>query len=855
MARTLETEEESRIKELERLVREGDETDKMIAEVQLDEERRRVARDAAYAIQEEEETETPLVPRIKSKTVLPKATKQAIENERAGLGKELGRDVSKAVKELEPAGLPEKPTPMEEMFSAKDLQKLKRHDEDELAKYNAKQDVKLKKALYEVAGKGAADYSDARERFRKNQLEKHPRATMGQRLQEGLTLGLFSPATKANVESAEAVGAALAEFDARTKLNNATSSAKASRVGAALGEGGTQAVVSVMEGMNSNANLKYLNEVRAKSGSFYHGLLDVKKDATPKEEEAALNRMLYLARQGNPTALLQTRAVEQRYQALDATLLTKGTRDHAAAQKRLTETLAETAKAQSEFSFSEGGKAVNSDGVFDSSLLSEGVLEMMYDKRGSTNSAEWLTNFGLQVMSGANKTVKGHNDALITQIQGNKPEAIRIEEATERFTGVPSANPVSGQSDEELGRSTNPQVLDRQRKDNDTLRAYVKETGKLPAHIGVATNRKNFLLKQQRNLLEEYEGKDTSVLRKLGLKVALRKVKQGLIVADNDLTTAYQRIASDTEKLGATKDRDAELEKQDLGEGLKRIATLKASFPQSVLEMENRGPKEEGIGKGGSMWDYIFLEKNAKGDGYSDVRDVFRPYLVPLNVGLGGKPLGKGEGGNTIIVNSWATRVSSGMERPEGAEKFIRSIDAFFDKDTGKLDKAELKAAPDHIQAQYEAYHSAKNEWERFYSGSADKPADTTAPAATATPPAQPAALTPAQPAAAPTPLHRGHPEYDLSLETSEAEDEAYLNYQKVIQRVEALTLAEGREPSLPEIRAIEEATAAKDVEVMRTMVSKRPTNPTTSQPWKAGDRMIYRGRKYVFNGLKWNLE
>ena len=96
MAYTLETEEEeSRIAELERIAREGDEIEKMIAEVQLAEERRRVARDAAYAIQEEEETETPLVPRIKSKTVLPKATKQVIENERARFGKELERDVSR----------------------------------------------------------------------------------------------------------------------------------------------------------------------------------------------------------------------------------------------------------------------------------------------------------------------------------------------------------------------------------------------------------------------------------------------------------------------------------------------------------------------------------------------------------------------------------------------------------------------------------------------------------------------------------------------------------------------------------------------------------------------------------------
>jgi len=852
MARTLEREEESRIEELERLIREGDETEKMIAEVELAEERKRVARDAAYAIQEEEETETPLVPRIKSKTVLPKATKQVIEDERAGLGKELERDVSEAVKELEPAATLENMPPMELLFTKK-----------ELALHKASEEAKLQKALDKVTGKAVDDWTAQRERLRKNQLEKYPKATFGQKLQEGLTLGLFSPATKANVESATAVGAALAEFDARTKLNNATSSAKSARVEGALGAVQTGAIVSVMTGMSKNSNLAHFNQVRPVTGSFYYGLLDVKKDATPKEEEAGLKRMLSLARLGNPTALLQTRAVEERFKALDAALKAKGTREWDAAQKRLTETLARTAADQSKYFFSEGGKAVNSDGVFDPSLLSEGVLEMMYDKRGSTNSAEWLTNIGLQVMSGANQTVGEDNKARIAQIRDNKPEAIRLEEETERSTGVPSTNPVSGQSDEQLGYSTNPKVLTDKKENLGILRAYVKETGKLPTHIGVATNRKSFLLNEQRNLLEEY--KDASGLRKIGLKVALRKVRQGLIVADNDLTTAYQRIASDTEKLGATKERDAELEKQDLGEGLKRIATLRALLPQSVLEMGNRGPKEEGIGKGGSMFDYIFLEKNAKGDGYSDVRDVFRPYLTPLNVGLGGKPLGEGKGGNTIIINSWATKVSSGMERPEGDEKFIRSIDAFIDKDTGKLDRVKLEDAPDPIQAQYWAYRRAKDEWENAYTD----PATATTPAA-ATPvqpaavtPVQPAPVTPVQPAVVAPPAVTNYPaSWSTPLEVEPpawprpaAESKTFQNWRDTVARVAARTQAEGRSPNAAEITEIAEATAAKDVEVMRTMILEHPINPKTNNPWMVGDRMKYLGRDYLFYGGEWHLE
>jgi hypothetical protein len=254
--------------------------------------------------------------------------------------------------------------------------------------------------------------------------------------------------------------------------------------------------------------------------------------------------------------------------------------------------------------------------------------------------------------------------------------------------------------------------------------------------------------------------------------------------------------------------------------------------------MGNRGPKEEGIGKGGSMWDYIFLEKNAKGDGYSDVRDVFRPYLTPLNVGLGGKPLGEGEGGNTIIINSWATKVSSGMERPEGTLKFIRSIDAYTHE--------TIKNAPDHTQAQYWAYHRGKDEWEEFYSGfSGTVPATPAPPVVNVGQPQMGAAGNPPltqEPAAVTPPAQT-------------AESKTFQNWREVIDRVAARAQAEGRSPNAAEIAAIEEATAAKDVEVMRTMILEHPINPKTNNPWMVGDRMKYLGRDYLFYGGEWHLE
>ena len=53
MARTLEREEESRIEELERLAREGDGVDKLIAEMQLTEERKGAIEAEGLALQAE----------------------------------------------------------------------------------------------------------------------------------------------------------------------------------------------------------------------------------------------------------------------------------------------------------------------------------------------------------------------------------------------------------------------------------------------------------------------------------------------------------------------------------------------------------------------------------------------------------------------------------------------------------------------------------------------------------------------------------------------------------------------------------------------------------------------------------
>tara|TARA_R110002051_G_scaffold301771_2_gene369769 strand:- start:236 stop:2548 length:2313 start_codon:yes stop_codon:yes gene_type:complete len=626
MARTLEMEEEeSRIAELERIASEGDEIEKMIAEVELAEERKRVARDAAYAIQAEEETETPLVPRIKSKTVLPKSTKQVIENERAGLGKELGRDVSKAVKELKPAGLPEKPTPMELLFTKK-----------ELALHKASEEAKLQKALSKVTAKSADEAFEERERYRKDKLEKYPKATFKQRLVEGFGIGL-TPATKANVESARAVGAAMDDFDARMKVDKATSSAKSARIGAAIGGVETKAIVDVMTGMSDRANLKYLNEVRAKSGSFFKNFLNVGPDATPAEEKAAQERVIWLARQGNKTEMLKVEALASQYNSFAAARKLTVASERVAAQKRSDALWADAVAAQQLHATNLGEGAVDENGIYQESSLPPHVRESMLDEKGKLNL------FGYHVRAGGKALINEDNKAIRTQIRDNRSESESIAYQEASVLGSTIVPFDSRPLDQKISL-TNRKNLDDRMKRLETTREYTAAMqGKPPESIKNSINFRNSLLKHRTDVQKELEGVDRFSERGRDLMFALGRINRGIFEADGEINTAFAGMASATRRITEGEKTEEEFQKarqlEDARLGQKRMDDFRKLVNVDELEAKATGHQTEGIGAGGGFYEFAFFKPDGKG-GYSDVKDVFHPWLdTHTLVSKGGVPV------------------------------------------------------------------------------------------------------------------------------------------------------------------------------------------------------------------------
>ena len=599
MAKTLEEKEESRIEELERLAREGDETDKLIAEMGLAEERGKVATANAKTIE---------MARLEKE-----ASKGIVEDIKA-LPFEKGGE-----RKLE--DMPE----MEEQFSAKDLQKLKRHEEDELAKYNAKQDAKQDKFFGELAIKSSSETSEQRERLRKDLEEKHPKATIGQRIQELATLRITSPATDQNVKSAAAIGAALSDFDARMKLNNATSSAKSRRVAGAIPQGQNESIAKVMAGMNGNANLKYFNEVRAKSGSFFANLLNVGSDATPEEERAAQERTIYLARQGNKSALLQVQALSNQYDALAEARKLQGTRDHAAAVKKA-ETLRTTnAAAQQKYYTMLGEKAVDENGIFQRTLLPDDVLEMMYDKGGS------LTLQGAQILAGGGNEVITHNRAIRTQVLGNKSEYESVSNELNNLQGIEGKSFDSMSLKEKIS-ATNPNNIKGLKDKLEIVNGYITATeGEPPESVKNNINFRNDLLKQKSELLSELNGEGTSVIRKGAIKLTLGRLNRNLAKTNTAIKTSYSRMAATTKRINESGETEVELEKSRLlarqKDGQDRMDEFRKLVEPDKEEADRMGVQTDGIGKGGGFFEFAFFDKDPDTGKYTDVKWQFRPWL------------------------------------------------------------------------------------------------------------------------------------------------------------------------------------------------------------------------------------
>lgn len=816
MARTLEIEEEeSRIEELERLLREGDETDKMIAEVQLAEERKRVANERAATVQEEELT-PPVTPSDAVLALGKRTEKEASE----GIVEDIKALPFKKGGEMKLEDMPE----MEEQFTKR-----------ELALHKASEEAKLQKALDKVTGKAVDDWTAQRERLRKNLLEKYPKATFGQRLQEGLTLGLFSPATKANVESATAVGAAMAEFDARTKLNNATSSAKSARIGAAIGGGETKAIVDVMTGMSDNANLKYFNEVRAKSGSFFKNFLNVGPDATPAQEKAAQERVIWLARQGNETANLQLQALASQYNSFAAARKLTVTSERAAAQRRSDKLWADAVAAQQLHATNLGEGAVDENGIYQESSLPPHVRESMLDENGKLNL------FGYHVRAGGSALINEDNKAIRTQIRDNRSESKRIAYQEASVLGSTIVDFDSRPLDQKISL-TNRKNLDDRMKRLETTREYTAAMqGEPPESIKNNINFRNSLLKQRTDIQKELEGVDRFSERGRDLGFALGRINRGIFEADGEINTAFAGMASATRRITEGEKTEEEFQKarqlEDARLGQQRMDAFRKLINVDELEAKATGHQTEGIGAGGGFFEFAFFKQDGKG-GYSDVKDVFRPWLdthtlasrggIPFLGGFLPDDLTKKSNAYVFKPDDYIdpkTNENLGADWPDDVTRTGRFVRDW----TNEAQRIVYDGALDQWADEYGQFKKQEPEVEEFGEGMTGEEGMEQPPELTAR--ATPAAVTPVQPTAVTPPVVTNYPaSWSTPLEVEP--------------------------PAWPRPPAgIEEATNAKDVEVMRAMILEYPVNPDTKKPWMLGDRMKYLGRDYLFYGGDWNLE
>ena len=662
MARTLEIEEEeSRIEELERLAREGDETDKLIAELQLTEERERVARDAEKAVLEEELT--PAVTPSNAVMSLGKRTE-----------KETQEAIEEAIKELPENKKERKPPEIEEVFSAETI----RAHRDKVAS--------------ELAAKSAADYADAEMRLRKDSLEKYPRATIGQKVKEGLSLGLITPATKANADSAAYMGATIAEFQARMKVDKATSSARSARIGAAIGGVETKAIVDVMTGMSANANLKYLNEVRAKSGSFFKNFLNVGPDATPAEEKAAQERVIWLARQGNKTALLQVEALASQYNSFAAARKLTVASEREAAQKRSDKSWDDSVAAQQLHATNLGEGAVDENGIYQESSLPPHVRESMLDEKGKLNL------FGYHVRAGGKELINEDNKAIRTQIRDNRSESESIAYQEASVLGSTIVPFDSRPLDQKISL-TNRKNLDDRMKRLETTREYTAAMqGKPPESIKNSINFRNSLLKQRTDVQKELEGVDRFSERGRDLRFALGRINRGIFEADGEINTAFAGMASATRRITEGEKTEEEFQKarqlEDARLGQKRMDDFRRLVNVDELEAKAAGHQTEGIGAGGGFFEFAFFKPDGKG-GYSDVKDVFRPWLdTHTLVSKGGVPVLGG-----FLPDDLTKKSNAYVFKPDGP-----------DVETGTFVRVLTKA-------QQIAYTGSVDEWQDKYGG------------------------------------------------------------------------------------------------------------------------------------------
>ena len=769
MARTLEIEEEeeSRIAELERIAREGDEIEKMIAEVQLAEERERVVGAEELALQAEAET-----PKGKPEDV-PTPEETFLEPYKGSdkRGREKKPKDMPTTEEMFPAG---KDLFTEEEFWKKfgwskeeGMRRVEEQRQDELAKEAAVRESARQKALNKITGKSVDDWFEQRERYRKDKLEQYPRATFGQKVQEGLSLGLLTPATKANVDSAAAVGAALAEFDARTKLNNATSSAKSRRVEGALTSGQVGNVADATAWWENNRNRAYrASEVAAGRTPPSFRILNLPPNATVAKQDAAMQRTLKLAKLGNPNSQMDLASLVAVGKAQDDFLKTKSDREHAALVKATERAAVQQGIYYKDIGGEYAASASAKGGIFSMESLSPDLKAVAYDEDGN------LTVKGAYMLSGSQGFITeeaiAKSTAVREQLATGAPTAQALRAREEASTGVKQVDWGNLTRSQQL-YLTNPANIKAHEERLGEIEAYKEASGVQPQHFANAAKHRDEVVAMKINAEEELASIDkelgdpsTSAAQRAvligkrtwmklglgGLNRNVQKAEYGVASAHSDMKRDTADMVAETEA-GRKRKETKEMALWDIGQ--KNMELFRKHIAPNTWEQQNRARALEGKMKGLNAYEWTFFETNAEGKPI-DVREVFKPWLtMRTQSAKGGTPDDDQEGGGVFLPN-WGTRVSNGLFWNREALANSRIIDVerkiypFWDE---KPDSDKGKPVQEFFE-QREAYRTAQAEWELEY----PKPADTEAvvaqpqPQAVVAQPQSQAMTTPAPPTA-----------------------------------------------------------------------------------------------------------
>jgi hypothetical protein len=306
--------------------------------------------------------------------------------------------------------------------------------------------------------------------------------------------------------------------------------------------------------------------------------------------------------------------------------------------------------------------------------------------------------FGYHVRAGGKALINEDNKAIRTQIRGNRSESESIAYQEASLLGSTIVPFDSRPLDQKISL-TNRKNLDDRMKRLETTREYkAAMQGEPPESIKNSINFRNSLLKQRTDVQKELEGVDRFSERGRDLGFALGRINRGIFEADGEINTAFAGMASATRRITEGEKTEEELQKarqlEDARLGQKRMDDFRRLVNVDELEAKAAGHQTEGIGAGGGFFEFAFFKPDGKG-GYSDVKDVFRPWLdTHTLVSKGGVPVLGG-----FLPDDLTKKSNAYVFKPDGP-----------DVETGTFVRVLTKA-------QQIAYTGSVDQWQDKYGG------------------------------------------------------------------------------------------------------------------------------------------